>query len=234
MQKVPYVQRIKRKDGRVDLYFRKGDFREGPLSSPDGSEELQAEVEAILKRIEKAEAARVPKAGTVGGMLKAYNKSAEFLALARSTQKEYQRLIDELDADCGDIHLREIDTAWLRDMRDAWAVRGYKAANDRMQVLKNALSDAVDDGRIDPDPFAKVKKARRPHETPEAPSNGSSRASPAPSRSAAGVGSGAGPSAASRSTPAPPATTIMAFRTIACTGSPRSGRCWPTSARILA
>ena len=168
MQKVPYVQRIKRKDGRVDLYFRKGDFREGPLSSPDGSEELQAEVQAILKRIEKAEAARVPKAGTVGGMLKAYNKSAEFLALARSTQKEYQRLIDELDADCGDIHLREIDTAWLRDMRDAWAVRGYKAANDRMQVLKIALSEAVDDGRIDPDPFGKVKKARRPHETPEA------------------------------------------------------------------
>lgn len=168
MEKVPYIQRIKRENGRVDLYFRRGDFREGPLLSADGSDELKAEVDAILKRIEKALLAAKPKAGTISGMLAQYNKSAEFLALARSTQKEYQRLIDEMKADAGDVLLREVTPGWMRDMRDAWAVRGYKAANDRLQVLKNALEPAIDDGRISEDPFARLKKARRPHDTDEA------------------------------------------------------------------
>lgn len=168
MEKIPYVQRVRRRDGRLDLYFRKGDFREGPLLSADATPELRAEVEAILKRIDDATKAAKPKAGTVGAMLKQYNKSAEFLALARSTQKEYQRLIDEMEGDAGDVRLREVDGGWMREMRDSWAIRGYKATNDRLQVMKNALEPAIDDGRVPTDPFARLKKARRPHDTEEA------------------------------------------------------------------
>ncbi|RZJ19089.1 MAG: site-specific integrase [Brevundimonas sp.] len=168
MEKVPHVQRIKRSSGRVDLYFRKGDFREGPLRSADNTPELKAEVGAILARIEATIRAATPKAGTVGAMLRQYNKSAEFLALARSTQRAYQRLIDEIDADAGDVMAGEVTAGWVRDMRDAWAVRGYKAANDRLQVLKNALEPAIDDGRIPDDPFARLKKVRRPHDSDEA------------------------------------------------------------------
>lgn len=70
--KVPHVQRVKGKDGKVHLYFRKGGYREGPLANPDGSQALLDEVTAIRKRVEKIEAiARKPVAGTVGGMLKA-------------------------------------------------------------------------------------------------------------------------------------------------------------------
>ncbi len=53
-------------------------------------------------------------------------------------------------------------------MRGAWAVRGYKAANDRRQVLKNALDPAIVDDRIPGDPFAKVKKLKPPHGKGEA------------------------------------------------------------------
>lgn len=168
MEKIKHVQRIKRANGRVDLYFRKGDFREGPLLSPDGTEALQAEVDAILQRIERATLAMAPRAGTVGAMLKQYNRSAEFLSLARSTQKEYQRLIDEMIDDAGETLLKEVDGPWMRDMRDVWAIRGYKAANDRLQVMKNALEPAIDDGRVPADPFARLKKVRRPHDTEEA------------------------------------------------------------------
>lgn len=168
MEKIPFVQRIKRANGRIDLYFRRGDFREGPLLSLDNTEELRAEVDAILRRIEQAIQAKTPRAGTVGAMLKQYNKSAEFLALARSTQREYQRLIDEIEDDAGNTLLAEVTATWMRDMRDAWAVRGYKAANDRLQVLKNALEPAIDDGRVKEDPFARLKKVRRPHDTDEA------------------------------------------------------------------
>jgi hypothetical protein len=164
---IPNVQRVKRANGRVDLYFRKGAYRQA-LTAPDGSEELRAEVEAILKRIAKAaEATAKPIGGTVGAMLKTYNRAAEFLMLAGSTQREYQRLIDELIADCGDVMLPEVDTAWVKGMRDVWALRGHKAANDRLQVLKNAVTPALEDDRIKGDPFAKVKKIQRPHDAGE-------------------------------------------------------------------
>jgi integrase len=169
--KVPHVQRIKRANGRVDLYFRKGDYREGPLQSPDGSQALADEVRAILQRLEKVQAAGEPKAGTVGGLLKAYNRSAEFLALAGSTQVDYQYLIDELIETVGDVLLSDVTRGWLVSLRDLWALRGHRAANNHLQVLKNACAPVIDDDddkRIVGDPFNKIKKVKRPHDAGEA------------------------------------------------------------------
>jgi hypothetical protein len=169
--KVKYVQRVKR-NNKTDIYFRKGDYREGPLLSPDGSQALQDEVNAILARLDRArEAAQKPKDGTVGGALKAYNRSSKFLTLAQSSQAEYQRLIDELVQDCGQVLLSEVARSWVVDMQNAWTLRGYRAANYRMQVLKNSLYPIINDERdtrIDCDPFAKLENVRRPHDKAEA------------------------------------------------------------------
>ena len=169
--KVPHVQRVKRANGRVDLYFRKGDYREGPLVNPDGTQALADEVKAILARIERVQAAATPKAGTVGGLLKVYNRSAEFLALAASTQVDYQYIIDELIETVGDVLLSDVNRAWIVALRDLWAVRGHRAANNHLQVLKNACAPVIDDEddtRIKGDPFNKVKKVKRPHDAGEA------------------------------------------------------------------
>ncbi len=169
---VPHVQRIKRANGRVDLYFRKGGWREGPLKSADGTPELKAEVDAILAKLKLAgEAAAKPKANTVGGTLTLYNRSPEFLCLAASTKYQLQYLIDELIEDCGSTLLNKVDRAWVLEMRAVWAGRGHRAANNRLQVLKNALAPIIDDerdNRIDGDPFNKVKKVPRPHDQGEA------------------------------------------------------------------
>jgi integrase len=166
MEKVRYVQRV-RKGERIHLYFRKDGFRQS-LEAQDGDlDAIRAEVDAILQVLEEVAQAKRPKPGTVGGMLEAYRTSADFLGLAGSTQAEYGRLIDELKADCGDDLLSSVDPAWLNDLRDAWAPRGYKAANDRRQVLKNALAPAIADDRIEADPFAKVGKLKRPHDMGE-------------------------------------------------------------------
>ena len=178
--KVRHVQRVK-KDGQVYLYFRKGSYREGPLVNADGTQALADEVAAIAARLAKTEqAASKPKAGTVGGMLKTYTgcieagertgASAEFLTLATSTQVFYQDLADEMVEDIGDVLLSEVTQAWLRGLRDAWAIRGHRAANMRLQVLKNALAPAIDDEadtRIKGDPFHKLKKVKRPHDARE-------------------------------------------------------------------
>lgn len=180
--RIRYVQPVKDRFGRVHLYFRKADHREGPLVNAAGTQALKDEVQAIVDRLAASEAAaKRPRAGTVGGMLRAYAGSivdghrtgacADFLVLARSTQQAYQDYVDEMIEDIGDVALGDVTRSWIIQLRDAWAVRGYRAANQRMQVLKNALSPAIDDetdDRITGDPFHKVKKVRRPHAAGEA------------------------------------------------------------------
>ncbi len=167
MQKIPFVQRIKRPDGRVALYFRKGGHRR-PLTGLDGTDELRAEVDAILAQISQVERAKTPRAGTVAGMLKEYTRSADFVSLARSVQKEYQRLANEVEADAGDVLLRDVTGPWIKELRDVWALRGHRAANTRLQVLKNALMPAIEDERIKLDPFSRIKKVKPPHDRGEA------------------------------------------------------------------
>ncbi len=169
--KVKFVQQIVRADGKIDLYFRKGGHRER-LYSPPETQALKDEVDAILRRLDAAARAHSrPRAGTVAGVLEAYNRSAEFLALARSTQANYQLMLDELIEDCGQVLLAEVSRAWVVEMRDEWAVRGHRAANLRLQVLKNALEPIIadeTDGRLKGDPFHKLRKVRRPHDIGEA------------------------------------------------------------------
>lgn len=172
--KIPYVQRVTSPDGKVRLYFRKGGHREGPLVSPDGSDELRAEVDAILEALNKRLKTPAIVQGSVGGMVLAYagdgakfKPSAAFRSLAASTQAEYLRMANEIREDCGDVLLSDVTVPWLRDLVDAWAALGYKAANDRRQVLKNALKPALQDGRIIGDPFRTIGKVARPHNAGE-------------------------------------------------------------------
>lgn len=157
---IRYIQRIRRDNGRVDLYFRKGDLRRGPLASADNTSELQAEVDAILAEIAAAQTAAVPAIGTVRGALKAYNKSAAFLSLERSTQRNYQYKIDELAEVFGDVPLGAVTYAFLKDLQDVWARRGHKACNDLMQVLKNALKPEMAKGTVPNHPFASIVKLK--------------------------------------------------------------------------
>lgn len=162
---IRFVQRVISKGG-TKLYFRRGAFRRA-LKSPDNTQALRDEVAAILAELALIDRAQTPIIGTLGGMLKTYNRSADFLGLARDTQADYQRRIDEIDEDAGDMLLSDVDMALVAGMRDAWAARGYRVANLNLQVLKNALRPAIIDGRIKSDPFQHIKKARRPHDAPE-------------------------------------------------------------------
>lgn len=177
--KVPYVQRIRDKaTGETYLYFRKGDYREGPLGSPDGTQALADEVKAVLDRLAGIAMAQKPRAGTVGGMLRAYagdtadgkrtGASADFLALARSTQAAYADIVDELVEDCGDEPLSTVTRGWVGELRDAWALRGHRVANVRLSILANALGPAIEDGRIEADPFSRLKRAKAPRRTGDA------------------------------------------------------------------
>lgn len=156
------VNRIVGKDGVARLYFRKRGAPSVPLRSAWGSPELEAEVAALL-----ATCAPDPAPGTLRQAARAYElTSADFRGLADSTKYEYRLILAELTDDFGDVPLGRFTAGYIDQLRDAWAPRGHRAANVRLQVLKNILRPNIV-RRNEGDPFAMIRQVRRPREAKE-------------------------------------------------------------------
>jgi integrase len=56
---------------------------------------------------------------------------------------------------------------FLLELRDAWAARGYRAANYRRQILKNVQERSLIEGTLEIDPFSRVGGVRRPSQMKE-------------------------------------------------------------------
>jgi hypothetical protein len=76
-------------------------------------------------------------------------------------------MLDEIQEDAGDVLLADVTPAWVEEMKNAWAVRGYRAANLRLQMLVNVLRPAIIAERVRADLFVNLRKVRRPHEVAE-------------------------------------------------------------------
>jgi len=161
---VKYVNRVIGKDGVERLYLRKRGEPPIRLTSPWGSEELRREVERLL---DKGAVKALP--GTLGLALRAYElDSAEFAGLRPSTKREYRYILSELEDDFGALPVSAFQGARILQLRNLWARRGHRAANVRLQVLKNVLRPCVIAGQIPGgDPFAQVPQVRRPADARE-------------------------------------------------------------------
>jgi hypothetical protein len=74
----------------------------------------------------------------------------------------------ELDEDLGDLMVARFTPAFLLDLRNGWAPRGYRAVAIRLQVLKNVLWPAIVAGKLGGgDPFALIPGMRRPRDAGE-------------------------------------------------------------------
>lgn len=162
-----YVKRYRDAQGVERLYFRKvGHPRNGEAlvspwpERPEGSD-LQAEVRDIL-------GPEGPKAkpSNLAGATRAYEFGAEFTRLSTSTKYEYRRLLKELDATLGSLPIAAFTPAFILALRDAWAAKGHRAANLRLQLLKNVLNPQMI-ARDLPDPFTRIKQVRRPGDRAE-------------------------------------------------------------------
>lgn len=165
-----YVNKVRGKDGTVRLYLRKAGMPSIPLTSPlppAGQEKgspLEREVAALI-----AGAPPPIAPSTLKAALREYElKSADFAGLADSTKYEYRLILKEFEEDFGALTVSTFTPAYLLQLRNAWAPRGHRAANVRLQVLKNVLWPAIVAGKLgDGDPFALIPQVRRPREAEE-------------------------------------------------------------------
>ena len=159
-----YVNSYVNGAGQRFTYFRKkGHPCHGrPLKSPwpevDEGSALEAEVAALLdSEVGKAR----PRINNLTGATRAYELSADFAPLAEETKQGYRYILTEFDRDWGHLLLTQFTPSFIQQLRDEWAGRGYRAANMRLQLLKNVLNPQL--VAIDaPDPFSRIKGVKRP------------------------------------------------------------------------
>jgi integrase len=165
-----HVNKVRGKDGKVRLYLRKVGMPAIPLNSPmpePGQEKgsaLEQEVEALI-----AGAPPPTSPTSLRVALRDYElRGADFAALADSTKYEYRLILKELEEDFGGLGVATFTPAYLLNLRNAWAPRGHRAANIRLQVLKNVLWPAIVGGKLgDGDPFTLIPQVRRPRDAEE-------------------------------------------------------------------
>ena len=158
-----FVNRVIGKDGQERLYLRKRGEPAVRLRSAWGSSGLQREVADLL---DKTRAKPLP--GTLGLAIRAYElESPDFARLRASTKKVYRYLLSEMEDDFGSLPVAAFQASRVLQLRDVWAKRGYRAANLRLQLLKNVLRPALIAGLLSQDPFTHIQLVRRPSDAAE-------------------------------------------------------------------
>ena len=151
-----YVNRTVR-NGVEYLYLRKRGCPAVPLKGALDSPELKAEVDALIKAHKPSTA--LP--GTLKAALRVYElEDPDFLGLAESTKYEYRLHLTEFDEDMGSLPILAFTPAYIQKLRNSWAVRGHRAANVRLQVLKNVLTPSVVNGTLKSNPFELISQVR--------------------------------------------------------------------------
>ncbi|RAK52612.1 tyrosine-type recombinase/integrase [Phenylobacterium deserti] len=160
-----YVNRVQRPDGTVQLYLRKRGLPSVRLPDGLGEAALARHVAALVADL-APDAAAPPS--TFSGALRAYElTSPDFRILAASTKYEYRLILKEFEDDLGRLAVSAFTPAFVDRLKGAWARRGHRAANIRLQVLKNVLKPQLVAGRLAKDPFPLVGQVRRPRELKE-------------------------------------------------------------------
>lgn len=164
-----YVKRYQDRDGAARLYFRKADHPKNgeALTSPwpevEAGSALEAEVAAILATGSVVKA----RATNLAGAMRAYELSADFKSRAEETRQDYSYKMAEFERDYGALPITSFSPSAIQELREEWALRGYRAANIRLQLLKNILRPQMV-ALNRPDPFAQIKGVSRPRSAKEA------------------------------------------------------------------
>jgi integrase len=160
-----YVNRITRPDGTLQLYLRKKGLPNVRL--PDGLADAELET-FVTQLIAELSPEEKPTVGTLRQALRAYElEDPNFAILAKSTKYEYRLILKELEDDLGKLAVSAFTPAFVNRLKGLWARRGHRAANLRLQVLKNVLKGSLIAGTLKKDPFPLVGQVRRPRELAE-------------------------------------------------------------------
>lgn len=159
--RLKYVQEFRDRYGAVRRYFRRRGGKLIPLPGLPGSDEFMQAYQAALAGLPEkpliASGRTIP--GTIGAAVAAYYLSAEFAALAKTTQATYRGLLEQLRNNHGDKRLAGLERRHVKAMM---AEKGEKtaAANNVLRAVKMLVGFAISMDMIKHDPTHRVKAIR--------------------------------------------------------------------------
>lgn len=159
---LPFLQ-VYRARGHVYAYYRRAGQRIRLKGAP-GSPEFLAAYDSARRKVEATQqaAADQPGAaprGSLQALAESFRAAPEYRQLSRGTQAGYDRHIDALLPEWGDLLVADLPRTWVMAMRDKLQ-ETPRAANYRVTVIKRLLSFAVDrEWRAD-NPASRVQALR--------------------------------------------------------------------------
>lgn len=158
----PNASAFRDRHGKVRYRFRRKGAPTVYLPGVPGSPEFAEAYQAAASGVRLIVAEKRTKPGSVNALAVLVYASAEWSALATTTQSTYRGIIERLRTDYGDLPVRGLKTAHVYAMRDARKATPA-AANNLLKVLRWVLNFAVDRQMRPDNPAAGVKPMR--HET---------------------------------------------------------------------
>ena len=158
--RLKYVHRFRDRHGKVRYYYRRGSERIALPGDPGSKEFMDAYHKAENgQQAPKAQTDRIAPGSFDALAIAYYKRSGDFLTMRPSTQKVYQRIIEDLRKGRGARPVRLMEP---RHIRTIVAQKADKpaAANNRLKVLRSMMRFAVEDGWRDDDPTMGVRKLR--------------------------------------------------------------------------
>lgn len=155
-----FVHEFKDRHGKMRRYFRRPGFERSPLPGLPGSEEfMQAYQQALAPKRRLEIGAGKVQVGTVNDLVARYFKSAEFLSLAKNTQRAYRGVLERFRAEHGDKRISKLEREHVKAMVAA-KVDTPTAANALLKMLRLIMPLAIDAKMRTDDPTIGVKRVR--------------------------------------------------------------------------
>lgn len=156
-----YVQEFRDRYGVVRRYFRRKGWKPVALPGLPGSDEFMVAYRGALTGVAEKPMIGAGRTlpGTIGAAVAAYYLSAEFAALAKTTQATYRGLLEQLRTNHGTKSLAGLERRHVKAMM---AEKGEKtaAANNVLRAVKMLVGFAISMDMMKHDPAHGVKAIR--------------------------------------------------------------------------
>lgn len=156
--KIKHIERWKDRHGKLRFYYRVGKGDRTPLRGPEGSPDFWADYHAAANgEVTPKPTLNHAGAGSMRWLIEQYYGSSEFKTLKDRTKRVRRGILDKFCGVHGHKPYATLKTRNLKRIRDGMFDRP-EAANGMVKALRQVFNVALDDGYVDENPAASVKK----------------------------------------------------------------------------
>ena len=159
--KLPWVQPVRDRFGKVRFYFRRDGYPRCRLPGEPLSPEFMAAYHAAVEQgpspLQGAQSAAAP--GSIGWLVERYYVSPAFVQLGPTTRQSYRRILEGLREEHGHRLIKDLQRKHIIALHNAKAATP-DAANSLLKLLRSLIRLALDLDLVGNDPSTGIKRLK--------------------------------------------------------------------------